>query len=92
MYALIQTYNEAMTAATSKISRNGQFSLPADIRHRWNAERVIVIDQGEYVIVRPVPEDIWASVEGAHAGPGPTVEEARAAEREAEARSEAWRR
>jgi len=39
--------------------------------------------------VRPVPDEIWASVEGAHAGPGPTVEEARVAEREADARREA---
>ena len=33
-----------MAAIVMKISRNGQISLPAAVRHRWNVDRVIVIE------------------------------------------------
>lgn len=45
---------------------------------------MLVIDRGDYAIVRPVPEDVVAALEGVHAGPGPTSEELREAERAAE--------
>jgi bifunctional DNA-binding transcriptional regulator/antitoxin component of YhaV-PrlF toxin-antitoxin module len=66
---------------TSKVTPNGQISLPAELRRRWQTSAVLVIDRGSYAIVRPVPEDVPTALRGAHAGPGPTSEQARAADR-----------
>lgn len=74
-----------MTAVPAKVTRNGQMSLPAELRHRWSTAAVLVIDRGEYAIVRPIPDDPVEALRGAHAGPGPSTEEARAVERAAEA-------
>lgn len=40
-----------------KISRGGQLSIPAPVRHRWGTTAVTVDDQGERLIVEPAPED-----------------------------------
>jgi bifunctional DNA-binding transcriptional regulator/antitoxin component of YhaV-PrlF toxin-antitoxin module len=80
-----------MTAVRAKVTRNGQVSLPAELRHRWGAGSVLVVDRGDYAIVRPIPEDTVAALQGAHAGPGPTSEYARAAERKADTESESRR-
>jgi bifunctional DNA-binding transcriptional regulator/antitoxin component of YhaV-PrlF toxin-antitoxin module len=77
-----------MDATQAKVTRNGQVSLPAELRHRWATGTVLVIDRGDYAIVRPVPADPLAKLRGAHAGPGPTTERARAAERITEAERE----
>ncbi len=45
-----------------KVSRNGQISLPADVRRRWGSERVLVLDLGDRVLVRPLPADPAADV------------------------------
>jgi len=45
---------------------------------------MLVIDRGEYAIVRPIPEDPIAALHGAHSGSGPAAEEVRDAEREAD--------
>lgn len=74
-----------MTAARAKVTRNGQVSLPAELRHRWGADSVLVVDRGDYAIVRPIPKDAVTALKGAFAGPGPTSEKVRAAEREADA-------
>lgn len=68
-----------------KVTQSGQVSLPAELRHRWGAGSVLVIDRGDYAIVRPIPRDTVTSLRGAHAGPGPMSEQARRAERQAEA-------
>jgi bifunctional DNA-binding transcriptional regulator/antitoxin component of YhaV-PrlF toxin-antitoxin module len=65
----------------AKVTRNGQISLPAELRRRWQSGAVLVIDRGSYAIVRPIPDDVVVELHGAHAGPGPTSEQARAAER-----------
>lgn len=65
----------------AKVTRNGQISLPAELRHRWRSVAVLVIDRGSYAIVRPIPDDVVTDLRGAHAGPGPTSEQTRAAER-----------
>lgn len=72
----------------AKVTRNGQISLPAALRRRWRSGAVLVIDLGEYAIVRPVPDDAVSALRGAHAGPGPSSEAARAAERAADAAHE----
>ena len=70
-----------MTSTQAKVTRNGQVSLPAALRHRWGAGSVLVIDRGDYAIVRPIPADTVAALQGAHAGPGPSTGEVRASER-----------
>jgi bifunctional DNA-binding transcriptional regulator/antitoxin component of YhaV-PrlF toxin-antitoxin module len=69
---------ERMSAVRAKVTRNGQVSLPAALRHRWKAGSVLVIDRGGYAIVRPVPADPIGSLRGVYAGAGPSSEEARA--------------
>ena len=76
----------------AKVTRNGQISLPAELRHRWQSSAVLVIDRGSYAIVRPVPDDVVTALQGTHAGPGPTSEQARAAERAADQERAAHRR
>ena len=63
-------------------------SIPAEIRRRWGATKVIVIDKGDEVIVRPMPEDPIAAIRGKYAGMGMTSEQMRAEERAAERRRE----
>ena len=67
---------------TAKITRSGQISLPAPVRRRWEAQRVLVRDEGDHVIVRPLPDDPIAAARGALADrPGPTTDELREEER-----------
>jgi len=40
-----------------KVSRNGQVSIPADTRARWNTDRVVVVDLGDRVVLRPLADD-----------------------------------
>jgi bifunctional DNA-binding transcriptional regulator/antitoxin component of YhaV-PrlF toxin-antitoxin module len=75
-----------------KVSRNGQVSVPAAVRHRWGASTVLIIDRGDYAIVRPVPDDPIATLRGAYTAPGPATDQARAASRSAETASEDRRR
>lgn len=62
---------------TAPISRGGQVSIPADIRHRWNARRVILVDRGTSLELRPIPDDPIAALRGVLAGRGPTTDEIR---------------
>lgn len=70
-----------MSFVEAKVTRNGQMSLPAELRHRWGAGSVLVIDRGDYAIVRPIPPDTVSALRGAHAGPGLSSEQARALDR-----------
>jgi len=49
---------------------------------------VLVIDRGDYAIVRPIPEDPVTALEGAPAAAGVTTEDARTSERTAEEAAE----
>ena len=73
-----------MGATEAKITSSGQFSLPAALRKRWHVDAVLVIDRGDYAIVRPIPQDIPSALKGSLAGPGPTSDKARTIERQAE--------
>jgi bifunctional DNA-binding transcriptional regulator/antitoxin component of YhaV-PrlF toxin-antitoxin module len=85
-------YNESMASTKVMVSRNGQISVPAEVRHRWDTKTVLVIDRGSYAIVRPVPEDPITALRGSYAGPGPAAEDARTADRTAESDREERRR
>jgi bifunctional DNA-binding transcriptional regulator/antitoxin component of YhaV-PrlF toxin-antitoxin module len=65
----------------AKVTSSGQISLPAHLRGRWRSTSVLVIDKGDYAIVRPIPADPLAALRGAHTGPGPHTDELRAGER-----------
>lgn len=73
-----------METVQAKVTRNGQVSLPAELRHRWAAGAVLVIDRGDYAIVLPIPADPVTALRGAHAGTGPSTEQARADDRTAD--------
>ena len=53
-----------------KISPNGRVSIPADVRARWHADRVIVVDLGDRVVLRPMPADPVGELEGVYRGRG----------------------
>ena len=51
-----------------KVSRNGQVSIPADARARWNADRVVVVDLGDRVVLRPLSDEPVKSLIGKYRG------------------------
>ena len=77
-----------MTPVAMKVTRAGQISLPAEIRHRWKVQRVLVVDHGDRVELRPLPDDLVESLRGKYAGRGPSTEEMRAEARREEAEIE----
>lgn len=65
------------------VSRNGQVSIPAATRARWNTRQVVVVDLGDRVVVRPMSADPVAALKGKYADRGPSADAARAQERRA---------
>jgi bifunctional DNA-binding transcriptional regulator/antitoxin component of YhaV-PrlF toxin-antitoxin module len=47
-----------------KVSSNGQVSIPAPARARWNADRVVMVDLGDRVVLRPLPAEPVAELRG----------------------------
>lgn len=70
------------------VSRNGQVSIPAATRARWNARRVVVVDLGDRIVMRPVGDDPVAELSGKYRGRGPRSDQARTRERRADATRE----
>lgn len=70
-----------------RISKGGQISIPARIRHRWNTATVALEDFGDRVVLTPAPDDPIAAAEGALADEfgGISVRELRRRAREDEA-------
>jgi bifunctional DNA-binding transcriptional regulator/antitoxin component of YhaV-PrlF toxin-antitoxin module len=71
------------------ISKGGQVSIPADVRHRWGTNRVLVDDRGDELVFRPLPMDPIAAARGSLRGTAkskPTSDSARRQTREEEAR------
>jgi AbrB family looped-hinge helix DNA binding protein len=65
------------TSYVMKVSSNGQVSIPAEARARWNAEQVVVVDLGDHVVLRPLPPDPVAPLRGKYRGRGPATKRAR---------------
>ena len=65
------------------VSRNGQVSIPAETRARWNTRQVVVVDLGDRVVMRPISEHPVAALRGKYADRGPSADAARAQERRA---------
>lgn len=59
------------------LSRNGQVSIPAEPRSRWNARHLIVVDLGDRVVMRPMPNQPIEELVGKYRRRGPTSEHAR---------------
>lgn len=68
----------------ARISRNGQISLPAGIRRRWSTERVVVLDRGDHVVIRSLPDEPAKHYRGWFGTKGPTTDDARKSERSAD--------
>jgi bifunctional DNA-binding transcriptional regulator/antitoxin component of YhaV-PrlF toxin-antitoxin module len=48
----------------ARISRGGQVSIPAAVRHRWKGDRILVEDLGDALVLRPLPDDPIAGARG----------------------------
>ena len=57
-----------------KISKGGQISIPAPIRHRWGTSTVAVEDRGDRLVISPAPDDPIAAAEGALASDLPKLD------------------
>ena len=77
---------------TTTISKGGQVSIPANVRHRWATNRVGLDDRGSALIIRPIPVDPIGAAIGSLAGHGPTTDELRSILRDEEASKDDRRR
>ncbi len=70
------------TSTVMRVTKNGQISLPAEVRHRWQTDRVIVIDTPGGLLIRPFDPDAVRRLRGkyAHLGVDTTNERALARE------------
>ncbi len=78
-----------------KITRAGQVSIPAEIRRRWESSTVAIVDEGDCIVLRPVPDDPIAALRGIFADDNPlTGAEAvrQARDEDIEAEEEKWKR
>lgn len=71
-----------------KVSSNGQVSIPAEARSRWRADRVVVVDLGDRIVMRPLPEEPVAELVGKYRDRGPSTGEARRTARAQDAETE----
>ncbi len=75
-----------------RVSKGGQISIPAAIRHRWATGTVVLDDLGDRIVIEPAPDDPIAAAEGALAAEFGRLDvdalrrEARSAEQIAEVR------
>jgi bifunctional DNA-binding transcriptional regulator/antitoxin component of YhaV-PrlF toxin-antitoxin module len=76
---------------TTTISKGGQVSIPAAVRHRWGTRNVVIEDQGSAILVRPIPADPIGAAVGSLAGRGPNSDGLRAIVRDEEAAIDAER-
>ncbi len=73
---------------TAKVTTSGQVSLPAVVRRRWRTAQVVIEDEGDRVVVRPLPDDPIAAACGSLKRRGLASEAIRARERGIEAARE----
>ena len=77
---------------TTTISKGGQVSIPAEVRHRWGTGRVVIEDRGSALLIRPIPDDPIGAAIGSLSGRRPTSDELREMLREEEAAIDEGRR
>ena len=71
-----------------KVSANGRVTIPAEVRARWNTERVAIADMGDYIAMQPMSENPLDELVGKYPGRGPNTDEMRRMDREEDARHE----
>jgi AbrB family looped-hinge helix DNA binding protein len=71
-----------------KVSSNGQVSIPAEARSRWQTSRVVVVDLGDRIVMRPLPADPIGELHGKYRNRGLDSESARRDAREDDARND----
>ena len=69
----------------AKVTTSGQVSLPAPVRKRWGTAQVVIEDEGDRVVVRPLPDDPIAAACGSPRRRGVSSEAIRDRERAADA-------
>ena len=79
------------TSYVMKVSSNGQVSIPADARARWHPERMLVVDLGDRLVMRPLAEDAVGALTGKYER-GASTDEARRRAREEDAAAERRKR
>ncbi len=77
-----------MNSHVMKVSSNGQVSIPADTRARWRTDRVVVVDLGDRVVIRPLPAEAVDDLAGKHRRRGPSTARARKTARDEDRRGE----
>lgn len=50
-----------------RITGAGQVSIPAEVRHRWGTSTVAIEDEGDRIVLRPVPDDPISALRGVFA-------------------------
>lgn len=83
-----EMYSHMVNVISVKVTASGQISLPAQLRRRWQVDEVLVIDKGDYALVRPAPQDAVSELRGSLPPSGLSTDDARAQERALEARLE----
>jgi bifunctional DNA-binding transcriptional regulator/antitoxin component of YhaV-PrlF toxin-antitoxin module len=83
-----------MTMKRLKISKGGQISVPAALRHRWGGSTVTFEDHGDHAVIRPAPDDPITAARGAlrQLVGDSTTDDMRRVSRTEEAKAEARRR
>lgn len=72
-----------------KVTSNGQVSIPAAARNRWHTDRVVVVDLGDRVVMRPASDDPIGDLSGKYSSSdGPSTDDARRRARSDEAQAE----
>lgn len=78
-----------------RITGAGQVSIPAEVRHRWGTSTVAIEDEGDRIVLRPVPDDPIAALRGIFADDDPisgAVAVRAARDEDIEAEEEKWKR
>jgi bifunctional DNA-binding transcriptional regulator/antitoxin component of YhaV-PrlF toxin-antitoxin module len=52
----------------AKVTSGGQLSIPAAVRKRWGTSRVAIDDQGDRLVVTPLPDDPISAARGVFRG------------------------
>lgn len=53
-----------------KITSAGQVSIPAEVRERWAASNVLIVDEGDRIVMQPLPDNPLQAIRGILKGKG----------------------
>jgi AbrB family looped-hinge helix DNA binding protein len=75
-----------MASTLINITERGQISIPPEIRKHWNVRRLLLVDEGDRIVLRPVADDPIGAVAGKYSWIGATSDAMLAEDRDADAR------